>query len=169
MINLTYQKRQRLKLIMIILIFTAPMLVAWGMVVWRLGIPEESMANGNVNVTLPELAQWPIDDNKPLKSGTWVLVFDCAQKCSQRSDELWRLHRALGRDAERLTRLRIGGEDPALPGEIVTRWSLKPEWARPNNAWLLDPMGQTAVAFGPHLSTQKLLDDIQHALKVNPY
>ncbi|NYS60888.1 hypothetical protein [Vreelandella salicampi] len=169
MINLSYQKRQRLKLIMIFSIFAAPMLMAWIMVVWRVGIPEENMANGNINVNLPELAQWPIDDKEPLHRGAWVLAFDCSQKCSQRSDELWRLHRALGRDAERLTRLRIGGEYPALPGEKITRWSSSAEWAESNHAWLLDPMGQTVVAFDAHLPTKKLLDDIQHALKVNPY
>jgi hypothetical protein len=169
MSNLPYHKRQKLKLILVFLIFAAPMLVAWAMLAWRVGIPEQSMANGDVHLNLPELAQWPVDDKKALDMDTWVVAFDCSYECSERSDELWRLHRALGRDAGRLTRLRIGGGETALPGEKVTRWAMHANWVEPNRVWLLDPMGQAVVAFDKHLPAQKLLDDIQHVLKVNPY
>ncbi|WP_075879429.1 hypothetical protein [Vreelandella massiliensis] len=169
MINLSYHKRQKLKLILVFLIFAAPMLLAWAMVSWQVGIPEKSMANGNVNVNVPELAQWPVDDKRVLDTKTWVLAFDCSQECSEHSDELWCLHRALGRDAGRLTRLRIGGSEATLPGEKVTHWSMYASWVEPNRVWLLDPMGQAVVAFDRHLAARQLLEDIQHALKVNPY
>lgn len=171
-------RRQRLKLILIFAIFAAPMLTAWAMVELRIGIPEQHTAHGNVDLTLPMLDEWPLTMSTEARSTearstddgqeTWILAFDCAQQCEQRKDEFWRLHRALGREAPRLTRLRIGGDAEPLPGEMTSQWRHLPPWRKDNSVWLFDPKGRPALAFDSSVATGDVLDDIQYLLKVNP-
>ncbi|OWV29602.1 hypothetical protein [Halomonas campaniensis] len=163
-----YIRRQRLKLILIFAIFAAPMVAAWGMVEFRIGIPDQHTAHGKVDVELPVLDEWPLTTVAVNDAEAWILAFDCAQQCEQRKDELWRLHRALGREAPRLTRLRIGGNPEPLPGETTSEWQQLPPWREDNSVWLLDPMGRPALAFDANVATKYVLDDIQHLLKVNP-
>lgn len=158
---------QRLKLVLIFLIFAAPMLAAWGMVELRIGIPDRHTAHGQVDVALPVLEEWPLTTQADTGQEAWILAFDCTELCEQRMDEFWRLHRALGREAPRLTRLRIGGDAEPLPGEMTSEWQYFPPWRDVNSVWLLDPMGRPALAFQANVPTQYLLDDIQHLLKVN--
>ncbi|WGI23728.1 hypothetical protein QEN58_10210 [Halomonas alkaliantarctica] len=163
-----YIRRQRLKLILIFVIFAAPMVAAWGMVELRIGIPDRHTAHGNVELELPMLDEWPLTATAVNGQDEWILAFDCAQQCEQRKDEFWRLHRALGREAPRLTRLRIGGDPEPLPGEMTSEWKDLPAWRKANSVWLLDPMGRPALAFEANVATKYVLEDIQHLLKVNP-
>tara|TARA_R110002020_G_scaffold27772_1_gene89378 strand:- start:287 stop:799 length:513 start_codon:yes stop_codon:yes gene_type:complete len=162
-------RRQRLKLILIFMIFAAPVVAAWGMVELRIGIPDRHTAHGDIDLELPMLSEWPLI-KKPTTSGQneWTLAFDCSQECVKRKDELWRLHRALGRDAPRLKRLRIGGDSKPLPGEVTNEWQQLPFWREENAVWLLDPLGRPALAFDAAVATKFVLDDIQHLFKVNP-
>lgn len=161
-------RRQRLKLILIFAIFAAPMLIAWLMVELRIGIPDQHTAHGKVDLALPMLDEWPLKTSAVDDQQTWILVFDCAQQCEQRKDEFWRLHRALGREAPRLTRLRIGGDPEPLPGEMTSQWRSFPPWREDNAVWLLDPTGRPALAFDSSVATADVLADIQYLLKVNP-
>ncbi len=161
-------RRQRLKLMLIFVIFAAPMLAAWGMVELRIGIPDRHTAHGEVDLTLPILDEWPLTTLADNEEETWILAFDCTKECEARQDELWRLHRALGREAPRLKRLRIGGSVELLPGEVVSEWQHLPPWHKENSVWLLDPMGRPALAFNQSVATKYVLDDIQHLFKVNP-
>ncbi|MGK0546144.1 hypothetical protein ACSEE7_11640 [Halomonas cupida] len=178
---------QRTKLIALISIFVAPMLVAWIMAEWRIGIPVERTAHGSLDSQLPVLSEWPIEaletgqgvtgsadedsqaSGEPMASSrAWRLVFDCGSGCQADADRWWRLHRALGKEAHRLTRLRIGGTPPALPGESLWRWSTVPEWSGQGRAWLLDPVGNVAVAYADGTETRAVMDDIEHLFKRNP-
>lgn len=161
-------RRQRLKLILIFVIFAAPMVAAWGMVELRIGVPDRHTAHGDVDLTLPMLSEWPLTASAVNSEEEWVLAFDCTQQCNQRMDEFWRLHRALGREAPRLKRLRIGGEKQPLPGEMTSEWQQLPLWREENAVWLLDPMGRPALAFSANVAAKDVLDDIRHLLKVNP-
>lgn len=161
-------RRQRLKLMLIFAIFSAPMIAAWGMVELRIGIPERHTAHGDVDLTLPMLDEWPLTTVAENNEDEWILAFDCTQKCQARQDELWRLHRALGREAPRLKRLRIGGSPELLPGEMASEWQRLPTWHKENSVWLLDPLGRPALAFDQNVATKYVLDDIQHLFKVNP-
>ncbi|WP_249976720.1 hypothetical protein [Vreelandella olivaria] len=161
-------RRQRLILLLVFIIFSAPMVVAWAMVEWRVGIPSQHTAHGEVMVEAPNLSTWPLVDEPMSKQDTWLLAFDCSSNCNQRMDELWRLHRALGREAPRLQRLRIGGRAQALPGEHVSQWHETPIWRHENMVWLVDPMGRPALAFNEAVSASAILDDIRHLFKVNP-
>lgn len=163
-----HTQRQRIKLVMIFVVFSLPMVAAWGMVQWGVGIPDRHMAHGEVGLQLPSLNEWPLTVNTESSEDTWTLAFDCTQQCEQRMDEFWRLHRALGREAPRMTRLRIGGDSQALPGEVTSQWRQEPGWQEDNNAWLFDPFGRPALLFDANVPAADILDDIRHLFKVNP-
>ncbi|SNY96203.1 hypothetical protein [Halomonas sp. hl-4] len=169
MAALNSANRQRVKLLLIFIIFAAPIVTAWGMVEWRVGVPQQSIANGSPAEQIPSLEDWPIDTeaNFATSQKRWTLAFDCSQQCAERRDVLWRMHRALGRDADRLTRLRIGGDDETLPGEQLARWHESPPWRKANSVWLIDPEGRPALSFPASISVEKILDDTQHLFKVN--
>ncbi|BCB07821.1 hypothetical protein HHSLTHF2_17110 [Vreelandella venusta] len=157
----------RVKLLLIFAAFAAPIVTAWMMLTWQIGIPSEDTAHGQVHVSVPELDDWPLSA-QPAKNDAWTLVFDCASHCDERMDELWRLHRALGREAPRLQRLRIGGSTQELPGETVNRWLAEPAWREENSVWLMDPFGRPALSFNKAVPAADILDDIRHLFKVNP-
>nr|WP_295711656.1 hypothetical protein [uncultured Halomonas sp.] len=163
-----HNRRQRLKLMLIFAIFAAPMVAAWGMVEFRIGIPDRHTAHGDVELALPTLDEWPLTPYTLGDEDEWILAYDCTLQCETRQDALWRLHRALGREAPRLTRLRIGGDAQALPGEVASQWQRLPSWQKENAVWLLDPSGRPALAFDESVATKYMLDDIQHLFKVNP-
>ncbi|WP_404474635.1 hypothetical protein LG301_07085 [Vreelandella venusta] len=158
---------QRLKLIMIFVLFAAPMAAAWGMVKWGVGIPNQHTAHGEVEVMAPNLYEWALVDPLESSNDVWTLAFECTVNCEKRKDELWRLHRALGREAPRLQRLRIGGAIQALPGEQVNQWQQPPAWRNESVIWLMDPMGVPALAFNEQANASDILDDIRHLFKVN--
>lgn len=162
-------RASRLKVLAVLLLFALPLLVAWIMVTWRVGIPEQRTAHGDLAPDLPALAAWPLDgEHAPGLSGDWVLAFDCGTQCEALADQWWRLHRALGREAPRVSRLRVGGEAEALPGEAVAQWREAPAWHVPDHLWVLDPRGVPVLAYGSEVSPRDVLDDVNRLLRMNP-
>ncbi|GHE19643.1 hypothetical protein [Halomonas urumqiensis] len=159
----------RLKLVALMAIFALPMLVAWGMVFWGVGIPEERTAHGELSPDIPMLAEWPLSEQAgPLVEGDWVLAFDCGERCEVLTDQWWRVHRALGREAPRVSRLRIGGPADALPGERIVQWSNAPQWRKADTLWILDPAGHPVLTYTPEADPSEVLDDLNQLLRMNP-
>lgn len=73
--------RQRIKLLLIFIIFAAPIVTAWGMVEWRIGVPEETTAHGSPADQVPRFEHWPIatmSDAPVLKNaGYWLSTVHC--------------------------------------------------------------------------------------------
>ncbi|UYG09443.1 hypothetical protein [Halomonas sp. M4R1S46] len=167
--SLSRPVRSRLKLAALFAVFTLPMAMAWGMVEWRLGIPEGRTAHGTLHPEVPGLASWPLTGVAKDGADDWLLAFDCPQSCPQAADRWWRLHRALGRDAHRVSRLRIGGSAPALPGEAVAAWTgAAPAWRVPGALWILDPEGRAVLRYGADVETAQVLEDVERLLRLNP-
>lgn len=165
-------RNQRIKLLALIALFAVPLLVAWGMVQWRVGIPEQRTAHGELAPSLPNLSEWPLaEEREGVDVGDWVLAFDCTQGCAEVADRWWRLHRALGREAPRVTRLRIGalGETAeALPGESIAEWRETPGWHSPGQVWVADPGGQVVLTYTSEVELRDVMDDLSHLLRMNP-
>ncbi|WP_445157573.1 hypothetical protein [Halomonas sp. E14] len=165
----TPMRHQRLKLLALLAIFALPMISAWVMVQWRIGIPEQRTAHGELGPDAPQLEHWPLAGTPVrIEEGDWILAFDCSQECGAMADRWWRLHRALGREAPRLSRLRIGGDAAALPGEAVAQWRSLPAWHAPGQIWVLDPQGRAVLTYGAEVEPRAVLDDINHLLRRNP-
>ncbi|CAM3410919.1 hypothetical protein [Halomonas lysinitropha] len=165
---MTHAACQRLKLLAFFAIFALPVAVAWGMVEWRIGIPEERTAHGELQLSLPPLSQWPLTSAKKQGESDWLLAFDCPEACDDNADRWWRLHRALGREADRVSRLRIGGGGEPLPGAAVARWTGEAGWRSPHRLWLLDPEGRPVLGYAPDVATADVLDDLRRLLRMNP-
>lgn len=169
---MTRPRHSRLKLLLLMALFAAPLLSAWAMVTWRVGIPEGRTAHGQLAPGLPALADWPLEE--PMTASEhWVLAFDCRGDCAAEADRWWRLHRALGREAPRLERLRIVAAEAmpgqaALPGERLASWRSPPAWGEPGALWLLSPQGEVVLGYSPGAPLRDVMDDLQHLLKVNP-
>ncbi len=162
-------RASRLKVLAVLSLFALPLLVSWVMVTWRVGIPEQRTAHGNLAPDIPALASWPVDgEYAPTLVGDWVLAFDCGARCEALADQWWRLHRALGREAPRVSRLRVGGVAEALPGETVVHWAGRPSWHAADHLWVLDPRGIPVLAYGPEVSPRDVLDDVNRLLRMNP-
>ena len=159
-----------MKLIALIAIFALPLVSAWVMVEWRIGIPDQRTAHGELAPDIPPLAHWPLADHGGEgDADLWLLAFDCSRDCAALADQWWRLHRALGREAPRVGRLRIGGDEASLPGERQARWQGQPpEWQSPGRVWLLAPGGEALLTYAADVEARDVLDDIQHLLRVNP-
>lgn len=160
--------RQRVKLLAVIALFAVPLLSAWVMVEWRIGIPEERTAHGELHPNVPHFAEWPLSEPRPvLEHGDWVVAFDCPADCDAEADQWWRLHRALGREAPRVTRLRVGGAGEPLPGEVLAQWHAEPEWRHRGQLWLLDPRGDVVLGYAAGVDPQDVLADLNHLLRMN--
>lgn len=167
--TLSRDAAQRLKLAALFAIFGLPVAVAWGMVEWRVGVPEGRTAHGILHPAVPDLSRWPAEGIEKDGADDWLLVFDCTMACAVRADQWWRVHRALGREAHRFSRLRFGGEAPALPGEAVARWtSAPPGWWRPGGLWVVDPGGRAVLEYAADMAAEDVLDDIEQLLRMNP-
>ena len=161
--------RQRLKLLALMGLFVGPLAVAWSMVEWRVGIPSDRVAHGQLMPALPNLSAWPLKGPVPaVGTFDWVLAYDCEVNCPDVADRWWRLHRALGREAPRLTRVRFGGQADALPGEVLSQWHGRPAWSRQAALWLIDPSGRVVLSYRPHHEAVEVLEDLRHLLKMNP-
>jgi hypothetical protein len=161
-------RRSRLKLLALMAIFALPMLVAWVMVAFRIGIPDQRTAHGELAPEVPVLADWPIEAAEDALGGDWLLAFDCAEDCDASADQWWRVHRALGREAHRISRLRIGEAAEALPGETLARWTSSPDWRDPGRLWVLDPDGRPVLSYASGVDAADVLDDIEKLLRMNP-
>lgn len=170
---MTHLNRQRLKLLSLIAIFAVPLLVAWAMVEWRVGIPDARTAHGELKPEVPPLSAWPLEGEMPPSvADGWLLAFDCTLDCDQMADQWWRLHRALGKEATRVRRLRIDelaqGEVEPLPGETRLRWSLEPVWQVPGHVWIVSPQGQAVLGYRAGVDPYDVLDDLKQLLRMNP-
>ncbi|SFC40153.1 hypothetical protein SAMN05660443_2527 [Marinospirillum celere] len=158
----------RIKLLLLMILMAAPVMASWSMHLFKVGIPEQQTAKGDLLPELPPLAEWPLDWQA---DGRWWLVMaadqECAAVCDQQADKLWRIHRALGREAERVFRLRAGGDD-ALPGEVAEAWTgLPPEGVEPGKAWIVDPQGQVVLAYQADVEPGDIHRDLMRLLRIN--
>ncbi|MDT8893787.1 hypothetical protein RSO41_03890 [Halomonas sp. I1] len=161
--------RSRFKLLALFAVFVLPMAMAWGMVEWRLGIPDERTAHGTLHPDIPRLSEWPLNEVEKEGDGDWLVAFDCVNGCAESADRWWRVHRALGRDAHRVSRLRIGGaEGVALPGEAIVSWRDIPAWRAPGSLWILDPDGRPVLSYEEGVEASNVLEDIERLLELNP-
>ncbi|MDX1464521.1 MAG: hypothetical protein R3215_02330 [Halomonas sp.] len=165
---MTHTARQRLKLLALFAIFALPVVLAWGMVQWRIGIPDGRTAHGELQPALPDLSRWPLTAVEKDGAGDWLLVFDCPEACDDAADRWWRLHRALGREADRVSRLRIGGDAAPLPGAALAQWTAPPDGRSVQRLWILDPEGRVVLGYGGGVAESDVLTDLRRLLRMNP-
>lgn len=158
----------RIKLVLLMLLMAAPVMASWSMHLLQVGIPEEKTARGELLPEIQPLSEWSLDWQA---DGRWWLVMAadpaCVDRCEQQADKLWRVHRALGREAERVYRLRAGAEE-SLPGEMAKSWQgPPPEGVEPGHAWIADPQGRVVLAYQADVDPGDIHRDLMRLLRIN--
>jgi hypothetical protein len=169
----------KMKLTLLLVILMAPVPIAWSMWYWQWGIPQQQVANGHILPEINNIQDWPtLDPILQQTTHSWYLIFRCQSlvpDCQLR-DEMWRLHRALGRDAGRVQRWYLLSEDTEDPisghflGEQVAQLysAVSAEDMGDYMIWLADPRGNVVVSYGGKIQIDDVFDDLRYLLRRNP-
>ena len=172
-------RSDKAKLILLLTLLMCPVPIAWGMWYWHIGLPQKTVAHGQILPEIDNIRDWPLI--KPIHQNTrhnWYLIFRCQPQIPdcQLRDEMWRLHRALGREAIRVQRWYLmseNTEDPIagqLLGEQVALLyaAVSAEDLGDYVIWLADPEGHVVVSYGGEIQIDQVFDDLRYLLRRNP-
>ncbi|EAQ64488.1 probable transmembrane protein [Marinomonas sp. MED121] len=150
-----------------------PLSFAWAMVFtdWR---PSEITAKGEF---LSEPIAWDSISSSPLagEEGTWrLLVVEeaCQAKCLERLESYRRMHVALGRKSDGLSRVlltqeQIDNQDKFLYLDSFSSLDADSISNLKHKAWLVDPKGWLVMSFKAEQDAAELHKDILKLLKNN--
>lgn len=186
-------RRGRLYLIIIILLFAVPLATAWLLVgFWR---PVGSVHHGELlNPVRPlPAAQLQQPDGTALNAdglrGRWHLVYlgdaeACAESCRIQLHNMRQILLALGKDASRLSNLLLterpletdlrdwrAMEHPeliALIAEAETHAAIREAFADTGGRhwiYLIDPLNNLVMRYGPEVDPGDILEDLERLLK----
>lgn len=169
----------KIKLVVLLIILMSPIPIAWGMWYWQLAVPSAKVAHGYILPELDNIRDWPLVEPIHQRSAySWYLIFRCQSHIPdcQLRDEMWRLHRALGRQADRVQRWYLlpgNSEDPIageLLGEHVARLyeAVSLDDFGSYMIWLADPDGEVVVSYGGTVQVTEVLADLRYLLRRNP-
>lgn len=183
--------RKRLMLLLILL--TLPFVLAWLMVRFEIWIPAKTSNHGQLLSQDAPFYRWPwqAQDSFPesLKQH-WLLVLatqgDCQNDCQQWQQQLQQVHKALGKEGDRVRRVFLQPvmTSSALPAPLLGMGSQEilswhgltmasPDWqARPwlgkdFQVLLVDPMGNLVTGYSSAHSARDLLRDLRRLLKAS--
>ena len=174
--NITHDKI-RLLLLLAVLFFPVPL--AWSMWYWQLGVPTSTVAHGELLPQVDNIRDWPLlNPIQSKRSHSWYLIFRCQSEVPdcQLRDDMWRMHRALGRDAARVQRwflLSENTDDPAAGSFLGEQVALLYEAVKGQDLgeymiWLADPDGAVVVSYGGTIELADVFDDLKYLLRRNP-
>jgi len=177
----------RLQLLLIAALFLGPLLLAALMYYCGLVVKPSGTSNHGVllHPVLPLADVYPV--LRELSGGQWLLVYSHAEACDLECREaLYTLRQSrlmLGNDMNRLGRLFLHGNSPpdtvfldeqhqglrTLDNESLAQdlWSALPQDVPSNGFFLLDPLGNLVMYFGPDLGPREMVDDIKHLLDLS--
>ncbi len=177
----------RLQLLLIAVLFVGPLLLAALMYYGGLDLGPSERSNHGVLLepVLPLADSYP--ELRVLGGGQWLLVYsnadDCNNDCRAALYTLRQSRLMLGNDMNRLARLFLHGTSPpdrvflddqhqglrTLNNESFARdlRSALPHDVRPEGFYLLDPLGNLVMYFGPDLGPREMVDDIKHLLDLS--
>lgn len=184
-------RRGQLKLLAILAVVALPILAAWIMARFEVGIPTERNNRSELVEPAITLDDWgvilePIGYGSPWRLAV-TLTGDCGDQCLALIHEARQINVALGREAGRVEHLLLSAR--TLETELVNRLeqdyprlglasldasgyrnSLSghpPGWAEGPQLWLIDPLGRVVLHQDPNQPGKRLLDDLKHLLKVS--
>ena len=177
----------RLQLLLIAALFLGPLLLAALMYYGGLDLRPAGRSNHGVLLepVLPLADDYP--ELREFSDGQWLLVYANAGACSDDCrNALYTMRQSrlmLGNDMNRLARLFLHGKSPpdtvflgeqhqglrTLNNESLAHdlRSVLPQDVPSNGFFLLDPLGNLVMYFGPDLGPREMVDDIKHLLDLS--
>ncbi|HSD69391.1 MAG TPA: hypothetical protein VLB07_07555 [Woeseiaceae bacterium] len=177
----------RLQLLIIAVLFLGPLILA--ALMYYGGLDLRPSGRSNHGLLLQPVM--PLADDYPelqeLSDGQWLLIYSHAEACDDECREALHTLRQsrlmLGNDMNRLARLFLHGNTPpdtvfldeqhqglrTLNNESLAQdlWSALPQDVPSNGFFLLDPLGNLVMYFGPDLGPREMVDDIKHLLDLS--
>lgn len=177
----------RLQLLIIAVLFLGPLMLA--ALMYYGGLDLRPSGRSNHGLLLQPVM--PLADDYPelqeLSDRQWLLIYSHAEACDDECREaLYTLRQSrlmLGNDMNRLARLFLHGNTPpdtvfldeqhqglrTLNNESLAQdlWSALPQDVPSNGFFLLDPLGNLVMYFGPDLGPREMVDDIKHLLDLS--
>ncbi len=186
-------RRNRRRLLLLISCLMVPFFLAWIMVRFEVWLPAQTINKGDFLAGKEPLHRWPWQSEQGFPENLkqqWLLVLvtpdTCTESCSQWQQNLQQIHKALGKEGDRVRRVLLqpvsaGNTLPqALEGmgsRDVLRWHgltmSTPDWlARP---WLkegyqvliVDPMGNLVTGYADSNTGRDLLRDLRRLLRAS--
>ncbi|WP_304640025.1 hypothetical protein [Pseudomonas sp.] len=187
----TSARSGQFKLLAILAVVALPILAAWIMARFEVGIPTERNNRSELVEPVITLDDWgvilePIGYGSPWRLAV-TLTGDCDERCLTLVHEARQINVALGREAGRVEHLmltartlepematRLAQEYPRLGVGTLDasgyRTSLREHptgWSEGPQLWLIDPLGRVVLHQDPDQPGKRLLDDLKHLLKVS--
>ena len=158
--------------VILFLVCFLPLSLAWGMVYFKWQ-PASSMANGEVLPTPIPLKNILYDPISSSPSTTWHLLViqnQCDAICDTQLEAYRKMHVALGREAEKLSRVLVSVNKTSVDDSFLSLMPysnlVKEQAQAMNNAvWLVDPMGWVVLKYSPDQPAAELHKDILRLLK----
>lgn len=180
-------------LLLIVAVFVVPLLVALAWYLFAPRLAPTSPANGALieparplepfEVARASGGAYRLDD----LHGHWTLIHvlgdDCGDRCSQRLYASRQIHDALGEDRIRVRRIALAADGRGTPGLAdilaehprLTVLAQGPEGALAQQlppaagatVYLVDPLGNLMMRFGPAVEPGGILDDLERLLKLS--
>ncbi len=188
----TQKNRNRLQLVLVFLIPTVAMSLAWIMYFTGLWIPEGRTNKGKLlsppaNFADLQLKHGEQDFEASATAGLWrVVVFGSTHchetQCVESLYKTRQVHIALGKDADRVIRFYVAPQKPALSAELAAEHSgihwltanekqvqtalKRKQWPQ-NQIFIIDPLGNLIMSYQAEQSGGDLLDDLKKLLKAS--
>lgn len=186
-------RRNRRRLLLLISGLMVPFFLAWIMVRFEVWLPAGTINKGEFLADKEPLNRWPWQSEQGFPDALrqhWLLVLvtpePCGDSCDRWQQQLQQIHKALGKEGERVRRVLlqpVSAGNP-LPKPLsgmgqsdIRRWHgltmSTPDWlARP---WLkegyqvlvVDPMGNLVTGYANDQSGRDLLRDLRRLLKAS--
>lgn len=139
------------------------------------GVPEQRLNHGQWVLEQSPLPSWQLRTAEGARwtgQGRWQLL-QLAQRCDRACAEWQRLlpqlHKALGRDYDRvqLQRVTTDANTEAVEGMSLLRLPASGSAPIRDGVWLADPLGNLVLYYPFEQSTRELLQDLKRLLKVS--
>jgi hypothetical protein len=174
------RKRGRLKLVLLALVFTLPVIASF--LVWWLDLAPGAAGNYGTLLKPRPVAAAPVAALK----GRWVLVqLDegaCAQACEKKLYLMRQVRRAQGRDMQRVERLWLvtDGAAPgaalraAIEGTVIAPAGAAPaefpaERSPRDHVYLIDPLGNLMMRFPADPDPMRVIKDLKQLLRASQF
>lgn len=180
------KKRGRVQLVLIMLFFLGPLLLAWWMYFGQIWQPAGRSNHGKL--LDPVVNLWEAQPASPLVAKSedhWLILYAniaaCEDDCRHSLYMLRQSRLVLGNKMTRVHRVFLHGDSP--PDKVflerqhqglitieddglfqLLRES-RPGDARPGGTYLVDPLGNLVMYFPPDLDPGDMVDDIKHLLE----
>lgn len=186
----TALRAARLKLLLVVLIFAAPVVLAYVLYyAFPSAAPGGRTNKGELLVPAQPMPEPALagKDKKPLFRGQWTLLVvapdGCGERCRARLVDTRKVRALLHEDSPRVQRVLVTGEPRAQRlaqskqsgllvrrgGAVLTKFFRKagPEAVGPGVIYLIDPLGNWVLYYPAGRDATALLNDLKHLLKLS--